>query len=134
MNLISVAMFALNVNVDGNSRQARVNGRSDCVGVLCRVVACCVVLWCVVDVGVTFFALFLTKKRITFHDVCFSKRLTFHNDFMFFCFSQLFQALSETTSPTYFTSQAFKMSPVCTGNMPTCFFHVGMLPVHTGTF
>ena len=24
--------------------------------------------------------------------------------------------------------------PVCTGNMPTCFFHVDMLPVHTGTF
>ena len=46
MNLISVAMFALNVNVDGNSRQARVNGRSDCVGVLWRVVACCGVLWC----------------------------------------------------------------------------------------
>ena len=46
MNLISVAMFALNVNVDGNSRQARVNGRSDCVGVLCRVVACCAVLCC----------------------------------------------------------------------------------------
>ena len=46
MNLISVAMFALNVNVDGNSRQARVNGRSDCVGVLWRVVACCGVLCC----------------------------------------------------------------------------------------
>ena len=46
MNLISVAMFALNVNVDGNSRQARVNGRSDCVGVLWRVVACCGVVWC----------------------------------------------------------------------------------------
>ena len=46
MNLISVAMFALNVNVDGNARQARVNGRSDCVGVLCRVVSCCAVLWC----------------------------------------------------------------------------------------
>ena len=51
MNLRSVAMFALNVNVDGNSRQARVNGRSDCVGVLWRVVAwravlCCGVLWC----------------------------------------------------------------------------------------
>ena len=28
-NLISVAMFALNVKVDGNSRQARVNGRTD---------------------------------------------------------------------------------------------------------
>ena len=63
MNLISVAMFALNVNVDGNSRQARVNGRSDCVGVLCRVVACCAVLWCAMDVGVTFFAHFLTKKN-----------------------------------------------------------------------
>ena len=58
MNLISVAMFALNVNVDGNSRQARVNGRSDCLGVLCRAVVCCavsccgvlccVVLWCAV--------------------------------------------------------------------------------------
>ena len=48
MNLISVAMFALSVNVDGNSRQARVNGRSDCVGVLWRVVACCAVLWCAV--------------------------------------------------------------------------------------
>ena len=46
MNLISVAMFALNVNLDGNSRQARVNGRSDCVGVLCRAVVCCGVLWC----------------------------------------------------------------------------------------
>ena len=104
MNLISVAMFALNVNVDGNSRQARVNGRSDCV-VSCCGVLCCAVLWCAVDVGVTFFAHFPTKKRITFHDVCFSKPLTFHNDFMFFCFSQLFQALFETTSPTYFTSQ-----------------------------
>ena len=41
MNLISVAMFALNVNVDGNSRQARVSGRSDCVGVLCCGVLCC---------------------------------------------------------------------------------------------
>ena len=56
-------------------------------------------------VGVPFFAHFLEKKRITFHDVCFSKPLTFHNDFMFFWFSQLFQALFETTSPTYFTSQ-----------------------------
>ena len=46
MNLISVAMFALNVNVDGNSRQARVNGRSDCVGVLCRAVVCCAVSCC----------------------------------------------------------------------------------------
>ena len=46
MNLISVAMFALNVNVDGNSRQARVNGRSDCVGVLCRAVLWCAVVWC----------------------------------------------------------------------------------------
>ena len=109
MNLISVAMFALNVNVDGNSRQARVNGRSDCVAVLCRVVACCAVLCCaVVCCGCRchlFFAHFLTEKRITFHDVCFSKPLTFHNDFIFFCFSQLFQALFETTSPTYFTSQ-----------------------------
>ena len=118
MNLISVAMFALNVNVDGNSRQARVNGRSDCVGVLCRAVVCCAVsccgvlccgvVWCgVVCCGCRrhFFAHFLRKKRITFHDVCFSKPLTFHNDFMFFCLSQLFQALFETTSPTYFTSQ-----------------------------
>ena len=48
MNLISVAMFALNVNVDGNSRQARVNGRSDCVGVLCRAVVCCAVSCCAV--------------------------------------------------------------------------------------
>ena len=46
MNLISVAMFALNVNVDGNSRQARVNGRRDCVGVLCRAVVCCAVSCC----------------------------------------------------------------------------------------
>ena len=46
MNLISVAMFALSVNVDGNSRQARVNGRSDCVGVLCRAVVCCAVSCC----------------------------------------------------------------------------------------
>ena len=28
------------------SRQARVNGRSDCVGVLWRVVACCAVVCC----------------------------------------------------------------------------------------
>ena len=54
MNLISVAMFALNVNVDGNSRQARVNGKSDCVGVvvvcgvLCCAVLCCAVLCCAV--------------------------------------------------------------------------------------
>ena len=51
MTLIMVATSALNVNVDGNSRQARVNGRSDCVGVLCRAVlcravVCCAVLWC----------------------------------------------------------------------------------------
>ena len=62
MNLISVAMFALTVNVDGNSRQARVNGRSDCVGVLCcavlwRGVVLCVpcavvLLWCVLWCGV----------------------------------------------------------------------------------
>ena len=65
MNLISVAMFALNVNVDGNSRQARVNGRSDCVGVLCRVVACCcAVLWCAVDVGVTFLLIFSRKNAL----------------------------------------------------------------------
>ena len=31
-----------------------------------------------------FLLIFLEKKRITFHDVCFSKPLTFHNDFMFF--------------------------------------------------
>ena len=49
MNLISVAMFALNVNVDGNSRQARVNGRSGCVGVLWRAVVWCV--WCGVVCG-----------------------------------------------------------------------------------
>ena len=98
MNLISVAMFALNVNVDGNSRQARVNGRSDCVGVLWRAVLCCAVVCC--GCRRHFFAHFLTKKRITFHGVCFSKPLTFHNDFMFFCFSLLFQALFETSSPT----------------------------------
>ena len=65
MNLISVAMFALNVNVDGNSRQARVNGRSDCVGVLwsCCGVLCCAVLWCAVDVGVTFFLLIFSRKN-----------------------------------------------------------------------
>ena len=51
MNLISVAMFALNVNVDGNSRQARVNGRSDCVGVLWRAVVWCGVVWCGVVCG-----------------------------------------------------------------------------------
>ena len=84
MNLISVAMFALNVNVDGNSRQARVNGRSDCVGVLCRVVACCGVLCCGVLWGAVLWCGVLTKKRITFHDVWCSKPVTFHNDFVVF--------------------------------------------------
>ena len=55
MNLISVAMFALNVNVDGNSRQARVNGCAvllccgvcvACCAVLCCGVVCCGVVWC----------------------------------------------------------------------------------------
>ena len=50
----------------------------------------------------TLFCSFSREKRITFQDVRFSKPLTFHNDFMFFCFSQLFK-LFETTSPTYFT-------------------------------
>ena len=31
-----------------------------------------------------FFCSFSREKRITFHDVCFSKPLTFHNGFMFF--------------------------------------------------
>ena len=56
----------------------------------CCAVVCCGVLW---GVGVTFFVHFLTKKRITFHDVCFSKPLTFHNDFMFFL---LLAAVSST--------------------------------------
>ena len=43
-------------------------------------------------------------EGVTFHDVCFSKPLTFHNGFIFFCFSQLFQALFETSSYTSFTN------------------------------
>ena len=64
MNLISVAMFALNVNVDGNSRQARVNGRSDCVGVLCRAVVCCAVSCCgVLWMSASLFLLIFSRKN-----------------------------------------------------------------------
>ena len=44
-----------------------------------------------VHVGVPLFVHFLMKKKesktLTFHDVCFSKPLPFHNGFMLFCFS-----------------------------------------------
>ena len=85
-----------------------------CVAVLWSAVLCCCGV-CVVRhaensallmyMSASLFCSFSREKRITFHDVCFSKPLTFHNDFMFFCFSQLFQALFETSSPTYFSSQ-----------------------------
>ena len=73
-------------------------------------VRCCVVVVCRthsqdhgihlhmdVHVGVTLFAHFLMKKTqsrtLIFHDVCFSKPLTFHNGFMFFL---LLEAVSST--------------------------------------
>ena len=40
-----------------------------------------------------------TRARIPFHDVYCSKPLTFHNGFRFLCFSYLFQALLQISSP-----------------------------------
>ena len=59
-----------------------------------------------VHVGVTLFACFLMKRKtqsrtLTFHDVCFSKPLTFQNGFMFFssrCCLQHFSITSEKRS------------------------------------
>ena len=36
----------------------------------------------------------------TFHDICCSKPVTFHNGFMFFCFPQLVQALLQLYKPS----------------------------------
>ena len=58
-----------------------------------------------VHVGVNRFAHFLTKKRHrkhTFHDVCFTKPLTFHNGFMFL--------LLGTVSSTFSDFKPFLMS------------------------
>ena len=47
-----------------------------------------------IDAGVTCFAHFLLKKRsrkLTVHDVCFAKPLTFHNGFMCFASSSCFK-------------------------------------------
>ena len=47
--------------------------------------------------------LFFIRKRTLEHVrsvMCCSKPLTFHNGFMFFCFSYLFQALVQISSPT----------------------------------
>ena len=94
--------------------------RCVCVVSVCvvRVCAVCLCMWCVAyslvllsflshvlyihiaaHVGFTLCS-FSHEERITFHDACFSKLLTFHNGFMCFCFCELFQALFETSSPT----------------------------------
>ena len=80
-----------------------------CVNVVVVVVVVCVCVcgvWCVVC-GVWCVWERGRRERGTFHDVCFcfSKPLAFHNGFMVFCFSQLFQALFETSSYTSFTNR-----------------------------
>ena len=98
MTLIMVATSALHVKV-------RVNGRSNhdplACGVLCPPSSCFVSLishvhthvhipldvhvHIDVHVGVTFLLIFLKKTKsrtLIFHDVCFSKPLTFHDGFM----------------------------------------------------
>ena len=47
----------------------------------------------------TLFCSFSREKRITFHDVCFSKPLTFHNDFMFFASRSCFKHFSRQNKP-----------------------------------
>ena len=86
-NAISVQCSACQ---SGEKFKTNAGKRLCCAVLLCCAVECCVVLlWCVcVWCRVTFFCSFSREKRITFQDVRFSKPLTFHNDFMFFCFSQ----------------------------------------------
>ena len=83
-----------------------------CVAVLWSAVLCCCGCVCVCVVrhaenstlfmymsASLFFCSFSREKHITFHDVCFSKPLTFHNDFMFFASRSCFKHFSRRVKP-----------------------------------